>query len=231
MDLSNLGLGTDNPFLGTGNPYLQQAIDAAGGDMTRNFNLIKRPANNAAMLRSGSFDNSALSELNANDERNLQGSLGEMATRARMQDYGQQQDMFRFQRGFDRDVFNDSYAQNMGNLQAGVGLLGTMAGYNAQDVAGTTTQQDQPLTYWQQFANQASGIGSGFGTTTNRQGTTSNPLMSALGGAQLGSSWWNNRQSQPAQLNNTGDNSWTSGQAYGGYDYNGAAGGDYGQFF
>lgn len=86
-DLSGWGAGTDNPYLGTSNPYLQQMIDAASGDVVRNFNLSARPASNATMVRSGSFGNSGLEEMARNDEKNLQGSLSDIATKLRFGDY------------------------------------------------------------------------------------------------------------------------------------------------
>ncbi|VTU34127.1 hypothetical protein [Variovorax sp. RA8] len=207
-DLSGWGAGTDNPYLGTSNPYLQQMIDAASGDVVRNFNLSARPASNATMVRSGSFGNSGLEEMARNDEKNLQGSLSDIATKLRFGDYTQQQDMYRWQKGFgegqrqfdegtrryeqdfDRGVFNDAYAQNMGNLQAGIGLLGTLGGYNALDQQNAGFEQTAPLNYLQQFSQIASGLGGMGGTSTGTQGTSSNPLLSAVGGAQLGNSWW-----------------------------------------
>jgi hypothetical protein len=46
-----------NPYLGTNNPYLQQNVNAAQGDIIRNYNTSAQPAYNAAMVRSGSFGN------------------------------------------------------------------------------------------------------------------------------------------------------------------------------
>src|SRR5258706_4668100 len=141
-DLSNLGLGTSNPFLGTGNPYLQQTIDAASGDLVRNWNLAQAPAFNAAQVRSGSYGNSAIDQLTREGQGQLQRNLGDVAAKMRSQDYANQQQEYNWQKqfddtnnqwnlGFDRNVFNDAYSQNMNNLQTGIGLLGTLGGYNA----------------------------------------------------------------------------------------------------
>ncbi|OUM01748.1 hypothetical protein A8M77_14395 [Variovorax sp. JS1663] len=224
-------MGTSNPFLGTSNPYLQQMIDAASGDVVRNFNLTARPASNAAMVRSGSFGNSGLEEMARNDEKNLQGSLADIATKLRYGDYTQQQGMYqwqknfdegsrRYEQDFDRNVFNDSYAQNMGNLQAGIGLLGTLGGYNALDYQNATGEQNAPLSYLQQFSQIASGLGGMGGTTTGTQGTSSNPLLGALGGAQLGNSWWNR--------GNSGSGTGSSGSGgSGGWNWGGVDAGGY----
>jgi len=205
-DPYNLGLGTTatNPYLNKANPQLEGIVGQVTGDLTKQWNLTARPAMNAAMVKSGSFGNSALDELDRNAQDQLGSSVGDAASKLRFNDYSQQQDMYRWQQqqdasnqqfnlGFGRSLNNDAYAQNMGNLQAGIGLLGTLGGYNTQDINNSTTQQNAPLNYWQQFTNAATGVANGFGTTTNTQGTSSNPFASALGGAQLGSSWWNSR--------------------------------------
>jgi hypothetical protein len=203
-DPYNLGLGTTatNPYLNKANPQLEGIVDQVTGDLTKQWNLTARPAMNAAMVKSGSFGNSALDELDRNSQDQLSRSVGDAASKLRFNDYTQQQDMYRWQQqqdatngqfnlGFGRTLNNDAYSQNMGNLQAGIGLLGTLGGYNTQDINNTTTQQNTPLNYWQQFSNTANGIANGFGTTTGTTGTSGNPFTSALGGAQLANSWWN----------------------------------------
>lgn len=223
----NLGLGTvegynstgANPFLtGANNPYLQANIDAGVNDMTRAYNLTQVPAQNAAALRSGSFGNSGLAELAQQDQNILEKNIGNMTNSARMQDYGNQMQLYmqqqqannaanQFNLGFGRDIYNDAYSQNMNNLTTGIGLLGTLSNYNQGDLSTATNVQNTPLNYWSTFSNAANGLGQGFGTNTSTQGTTSNPLLTAAGGAQLGNSaakWWG---SQP--------NSYSSGVSSG----------------
>jgi hypothetical protein len=105
--------------------------------------------------------------------------------------------------GFGRDVYNDAYGQNMQNLQTGIGLLGTLGGYNQNDLSTATGVQNAPMSYWSNFSNAANSMGQGYGTSTATQGTTSNPWLSAAGGAQLGQSAWsawnkNGSTQQPA---------------------------------
>jgi|SRR5882672_4771874 len=219
---ANLSMG-NNPFLGQANPYLQQNIDAASADMVRNYNLSTQPAFNTAMAQSGSFGNAGVAQMNADAQNQLQKNLGNLSNSARMQDYNQQQSMYQYQQnllnqqnqyqqtfgenqrqfnlGFDKSVYDTSYNQNMNNLQVGMGLLGNMNQYGQQDLTNATTQQNTPLSYFQQFSNMANGIGQGYGTNTNVTGSTSNPLAGALGGAQIGSAlqnygnqqgWWGN---------------------------------------
>lgn len=221
-----------NPFLDSSNPYLTSQIDAAQGDIVRNWNKSVQPGFNSAMVKSGSFGNAGVNEMNQNAALDTQNALGRVSDSMRSQAYNQgmqnwqyqntsdqqnnqfnqnlnqQNDQFgrslnqnqsQFNDNFGRSVFNDAYSQNMNNLTTGVGLLGTLAGYNANDLTNANNIQNTPLNYWSNFANQANSIGQGYGTTTGTIGTSSNPLMSALGGAQLGSSamgWWNNYNNQ-----------------------------------
>jgi len=201
-DTANLGLGSSNPYLGQQNPYLQQIIDSGSQDLVDNWNKVQLPAMNAAAIRSGSYGNTALDELNNFGAQGLQKNLADLSSKLRFNDYTQQQGMYQWQQNydenkrqyeqnFDRGVYNDAYSQNQQNLQTGLGLLSMLNGWNTQDINNTTTQQNTPLNYWSQFLNASNGVGNGFGTSTSTTGTSSNPLATALGGAQLGSSWWN----------------------------------------
>lgn len=249
---ANLGMG-DNPFLGQSNPYLQANIDAASGDMVNNYNQTTQPAFNAAMAKSGSFGNAGVAQMNSEAQNQLQKNLGNLSNSARMQDYNQQQNMYQWQQGhdtqkdqwgkqfdesnkqwnlgFDRGVYNDAYSQNMNNMQAGMGLLGNMGQYTQGDIANATQQQNTPLGYWGQFANQANAFGQGYGTTTGQQGTTTNGMANAMGGAQLGSAlnsygsqqgWWGGggTPSYGADNSNVGSNmaqntgTWNTGAFY-----------------
>lgn len=187
--MANLGFNTSNPFLGRDNPYLQQNIDATLGDVTRSYNLGVKPQTESSMVNSGSFGNSGLMEIQGEQQRQLGDTLGRTAGSMRLQDYGQQQDMYKWDQGFDRALYNDAYGQQQQNLQTSVGLLGSLQGYDANDTNNATTIQNTPMNYWQQFSNGANAIGQGYGTQTGTQtGGGSNPWVSALGGAQLGSS-------------------------------------------
>ena len=195
-----------NPYLAKENPYLQQTIDRAQGDLVRNYNLTTQPAYNSAMVRSGSFGNAGVQQMNENAQKNLQGSLGNISDSMRMQDYNNQQGMYRWDNEFNRNLYNDAYSQNMNNLTTGVGLLGTLSGYNSNDLTNANNIQNTPLNYWSQFSNQANSMGQGYGTTTSNMGSSSSPLTSALGGAQLGQAamgWWNRQNGNTASSLNS----------------------------
>lgn len=224
------GFGDQNPFLGQNNPYLQQNIDKAQGDLVRNYNLTTQPAYNTAMVKSGSFGNAGVQQMNENAQKNLQGSLGDVSNSMRMQDYNNQQGMYQWDQGFNRQLFNDAYSQNMNNLTTGVGLLGTLAGYNSNDLTNANNIQNTPFNYWSQFSNQANALGQGYGTQTNNMGSSSNPALTAMGGAMLGSRAYNAWQNanggntyqsvnQNAQSNGYGNtfqqNGYSGDQSYG----------------
>jgi len=205
----------NNPFLGRDNPYLTAKIDQAQGDLRRNFDLTTQPAYNSAMVRSGSFGNSGVQQLNENAQRNLQSEMGDISTNLRGQDYRDQQDMYKWDQGFDRSLYNDAYGQQQQSLQTGLGLLDRVQGYNANDSANAGKIQDAALNYWNQFSQGANSIGQGFGSTSI-PGGGSNPAVSALGGAQLGSSlaksWGWGGGWQPESGGNT---NWASGSGWG----------------
>jgi hypothetical protein len=205
-DTSNLGMG-GNPFLGQDNPYLQSIIDLSSKDMVDNFNRTTQPAYNAAMVKSGSFGNSGIDAANLAAQGQLQTNLGDLSSKLRFNDYGQQQGMYQWQQQFDqngqqwqnqfdRSLYNDAYGQNQQNLQTGMSLLGMLGGLNGQDITNSTNYQNTPLNYLTQFSNMAGAAGRGgqTSTVTGNNGGGTSPITSALGGAQLGNAignWWN----------------------------------------
>jgi hypothetical protein len=196
-----------NPYLSASNPYLENQINAAQGDIMRNWNTSAQPAFNSAMVKSGSFGNSGVQQMNDNAALNTQNALGRVSDSMRSNAYDQGIQNYQWDQGFNRNLYNDAYSQNMNNLTTGVGLLGTLAGYNANDLTNANNIQNTPLNYWSNFANQANGFGQGYGTQSNVMGTSSSPLMSAMGGAQLGSSamgWWNQQNPYGASSNTSG---------------------------
>lgn len=175
-----------NPFLGTNNPYLQGQIDSTMGDITRNYNLAVKPQTEAAMARSGSFGNSGLQQLQGEQQRQLASTLGSTANNMRMQDYGNQQQMYQWDQGFNRNVFNDGFSQNQQNLSNYMGLLGQANQFNQQDIANTTAMYNAPLGYQQAFSGMANAAGGVGGTSSSSKTGTGSALTGALGGWGLG---------------------------------------------
>ena len=95
--------------------------------------------------------------------------------------------------GLDRQIANDNMSWGQQGYNNNMGLWGQMLNNNQTGIGAGTNIQNTPQGYWQQFGNQYNSIGQGYGTSTS-SGGGGNPIMGALGGAQLGSqvaNWWN----------------------------------------
>lgn len=186
-DYSNLGF--------TSNPYLQGQVDSALGDTARAYNLTTAPAFNNAMVNSGSFGNSGVQQMQGEAQRQLQTSLGRQANDMRSNNFwqGQQFDNNNYWQNqqFDRGVYNDTFNQNQQQFQNGLNLLGVQNSANSQNLGFGTQIQNTPMNYYQGFSNTANSIGQGYGNATQQQTAPGSPLMGALGGAQLGTSLYN----------------------------------------
>lgn len=86
------GSATQNPYAGS-NPYLQQNIDAAQGDLARNWNNVAAPSWATANQQSGSFGNAGLAMAENNARADMQRNMGQIGSQMRMQDYTQQQQL------------------------------------------------------------------------------------------------------------------------------------------
>ncbi len=170
---SNLGFGASNP-------YLDQSITDALGDTTRAYNMTTAPAYTSAMVRSGSFGNSGVQQMQDESARQLQTSLGRQANDMRSNNY-------QFDQNFDRGVYNDTFNQNQINYQNGIGAIDALNNSNTQNLGFGTQQQNAPMGYYQGFAGTASQLGGMGGSSTGTTSANGSPLMGALGGAQLGS--------------------------------------------
>ena len=184
----NFGM-TSNPFLGKENPYLQQNIDSTMGDITRNYNLAVKPQTASMKAGSGSFGNSGLQQLETERQRQLADTLGKTAGGMRMQDYGNQQNMYQWDQGFNNNIFQQGVQNNQQNLSNYMGLLNQGNQFNQQDITNSTSMYNTPLNYQTQFSNMAGGLG-GLGDTQS-QTNPGSPMLGAIGGWQLGNAFSN----------------------------------------
>lgn len=90
--LSSGDAATKNAYAGP-NPFLQQNIDAALGDITRNYNDAIAPGLTTQMVGSGSFGNTGAQAATQNAMNDLTKNLGNTAAGMRMQDYTAQQQL------------------------------------------------------------------------------------------------------------------------------------------
>lgn len=119
---------TTNSYAGA-NPYLQKNIDAAMGDITRNYNDAIAPGLTTQMVGSGSFGNTGNQAIQQNSMNDLTKNLANTASGMRMQDYTAQQQLA------------ESYATR--NDQMKSQMLGLAPGYESQamNVANNFGQQ------------------------------------------------------------------------------------------
>lgn len=79
-----------NPYFGKNNPYLNDAIGYATGDITRNFTDTVNPGFDRMARASGSFGNSGVEEARANAQRTMAQQIGRTTSDMRMADYTMQ---------------------------------------------------------------------------------------------------------------------------------------------
>lgn len=70
-----------------GNPFLQQQIDGAQGDVVRQWNNVAKPQWDTSMQASGSFGNSGVAQAQAMAQEGLQRQLGNIDTTMRANNY------------------------------------------------------------------------------------------------------------------------------------------------
>jgi len=111
-----VGNGGVNAYAGQ-NPYLQQNIDAAMGDITRNYNNAVAPGLTTQMVASGSFGNTGAQAATQNALNDLTKNLANTASGMRMQDYGNQQQLAENQinRNMGTNQFNANLSENQLN--------------------------------------------------------------------------------------------------------------------
>lgn len=78
--------GALNQFIkgGNTNPYLDQMVSRAQQSVANNYNLITKPQTETAMVNSGSFGNSGLQQMQANEQKQAAQQMSDIA----MQMYG-----------------------------------------------------------------------------------------------------------------------------------------------
>ena len=145
-----------NPYAGVDNPYLTQAINNASADAMRNL----MPMYDQAQRASGSFGNSGVTEAFG---RTAADTLGKIATNARMQDYGTQQQL----------------GENAVNRT--VSSLGPLF----------SAGQNSASNPWTNINKYGQAITGSYGGTSS-QPIYTNPVSNMLGGGLLGSQVYRN---------------------------------------
>lgn len=167
-------------YLGAGNPYLTQQIDAANADTVRAYNLATRPQQQAQEAQSGSFGNSGLQQMQLEQQRQLGQTLANTSNAMRYQ----------------------NYSAERGNQMQAAGLAPTYAAQDYTDAqqllnVGNQAQQAEQAgldTQYQDWANaqnyprqqlqtMGNALGINFGNNSTTYGAGGNGTAQALGGA------------------------------------------------
>jgi len=131
-----------NAYMGD-NPYLQQSIDKAAGDITRNYNGAVQ-GTDATMARAGAFGGSAWQQAQEGNSRNLAQGLSDSATSMRMQNYNQS-----------AGLAESALARGQQAWQTNAGLADTGLARNQAAFEGERARQMAGVPLALQYGNQA----------------------------------------------------------------------------
>lgn len=166
-----------------GNPFLNQQIESAQGDLLRSYNLMAKPAWDKAMQNSGSFGNTGVMEYQQNAQNDLMRNLGRIGSDMRFQNYATERGLMQNALGMAPTFANQDYVDANALQNVGQQMQGFDQG-----------QADQNYRWWQEAQNfprqqlaaygQALGVGGG-GVSTQ---TAPDPSKGSqlLGGALTG---------------------------------------------
>jgi hypothetical protein len=132
-----------NPYAGS-NPYLQQNIDSAQGDLVRQWNNVAKPQWDTSMQQSGSFGNAGVAQAQAMGQEGLQRQLGNVSSTMRMQDYTAQQQLGESaaNRALQASTSNASLGEQYAGRNDSMYNNGQSRGLQALGMAPTFANQD-----------------------------------------------------------------------------------------
>ena len=231
------------------NPYLQQMGDALVQQNTQNLQRNVLPRIGSAAMAAGGYggsrqgvvESNAISDLNTANANGLASLYGGAYNTNLQYDLGRRNNDLGYfgaansynlgmgnlglgYAGLDRQIANDNMSWGQQGYNNNMGLWGQLMNNNQIGLGAGQGINNTPINYWQQFGNQYNSIGQGYGTQTS-SGGGGNPIMGALGGAQLGSqvaNWWNGGGSGTGM---TGSNAPASSYNIGSFDYGIGGGG------
>jgi hypothetical protein len=184
------------------NPYLQGMGQNIINQMTENYTRNQMPALRSGAMAAGGFGGSRQGVIEANGLNDLNRGIGQNLTNMYGQDWTNQQN-----RNLQDKSINNSYdlglkSNDLGfaNLDSnnqqfganyGLNVMNAQNNWTQQGVAAANGIQNAPIDYSRYFNGQTNAIAGQGGSQTNTQTNPGNPLVGALGGAQLFNSWLN----------------------------------------
>jgi hypothetical protein len=171
------------------NPYLQQNIDNAQGDLTRSYNMVNKPAWDKTMQNSGSFGNTGVAEYAQNDRNDLMKNLGRISTDMRSNAYNTERGYQQQAMGMAPQFAQNDYMDSAQLLNAGAQQQTFNNGYQAQQNQFFQDARNYPQ---QQLQNYGSNLGiSNTGGTTSQSTPNPSMLSQIAGGAATGVGLYN----------------------------------------
>ena len=171
-----------------GNPFLQSQIDAAQGDLTKQWNNVAKPAWDTAMSNSGSFGNAGVAQANAYAQEGLQRNLGNISQNMRFQNYDQERSRQMQAMGMAPTFANQDY-QDLNQLQnVGSQIQGQDQKLLTDQYNRFLESRNYPNQQLDVMKNALGGVNFGSNTTQTAQGTSTG--ASLIGGALTGAQLW-----------------------------------------
>ncbi len=158
------------------NPYMSSMVDQAQGDVLRNYELQTKPALESAMVRSGSFGNSGLQQMQGESQRQLANELGRVSTNLRGTDYANERGRMQGAVGMAPAIANQDYVDASQLMGAGERLQGQEQANLSDQYSRFQEARNYPQ---QQLATAGRGLGFNFGN--QQTGPGANPWAQGLG--------------------------------------------------
>lgn len=187
------GGGTSGTGYGAQNPYLLPMMQSITDQVTSNFNRNVMPQISQQMMATGGYGGSRQGVIEANAMRDMNQGLSNSLANLGLQDFNAQRGYDLGLRGndlgyagLDAQIAQNNFNNRLAGANFGLNLFNQGMANNQTGINAGTNIQNTPMNYWSQFANQYNGIGQGYGSTTGSTSQQGNPVLGALGGAQLG---------------------------------------------
>ena len=170
------------------NPYLDQQIQQAQGDLASSFNQVNVPAWAKAMQSSGSFGNTGVQEAAGYDYGNLANAMGRISTDMRGNAYNTERGYMQQAIGMAPSFANQDYVDSQQLLNVGAQVQNQNQAAQNQNQAWFTEAQNFPMQQLQNYGSILGMAGGGGGVQTQTQpdpSTASQVIGGALTGSQL----------------------------------------------
>lgn len=191
------------------NPFLDQMAQGITSQMNDNWTRNLAPSMRSGAMATGGFGGSRQGVVEANGLNDMNRSLGQNLTNLYGTDYTNAQNRNLQQQsinnsydlglrssdlgfaGLDANINQNNFGNQLNSAQFGLNAYNTMGQQNNAGTTAAGTVQNQPLNYFNNASANTNSMANGYGTTTGTQQNPGNSTLGFLGGAQMGSSIYN----------------------------------------